>query len=190
MPTPIGVKRIMSVLQNNQTAVHDAILAGRNPVEAIRDLVPRRPDMTVRDALSNTRLTDRNTQVFTALGMVETEPYKILMDAMRTAMKTIGNGENEREVPDWSIRRQAAKDILTLMGKDPKYEMRMNLSPNGNGGITAAISFGDVILQIGMADSEEEKLRLYDDIKRGVARKEITSQIIEGEYNSLPEEKF
>lgn len=112
------------------------------------------------------------------------QPVMYFKDGAQVVRTVTKWREDYEEVPNWPVRIQAARNILTLQGADPKYDVKVNVG-TGPSGTGVNVSFGDVILQIGSVDSYEDKVAEYGRMKQSVQRGEIDA-VIEADFEVPP----
>ncbi len=149
----------------------------KDPVQAAKELVPhKRPDVVARQVFTEPSTVQKNQDIFDQILADKNAPYKTIVDAMQTAMKTerFTTWEYDykieadkaittyREVPDWNTRIAAAKTYLLLTGRDPKYEVKVKIDKNGIN-IEAG---GSMWLSLSRDQSNEELLHAYNELKQ------------------------
>lgn len=155
--------------------MNQEILAGKSPRAAQRLISPNKPSIETALQKSMT-IVERNREMFKRVGMKKEAPYKVLMDIMQNATKTMpitkfnqvtGKDSLVYELfPDYTARLSAARQVGTLMGLDPRAEMKVNIQTNGRGGSVVSVQFGEQYIAIANMTDEAASLAAYNDLQR------------------------
>lgn len=146
------------------------------------------PEKAAKQALTHPSVVQENILCFEQVMKDRLEPYQVLVDIMRNAMKPekvtreyIDSEGNTRfaivyeDRPDWKLRKDAAVEIFTLMGKHPRLEVKMNVMTTGDVGLQC----GNIWLEMARIADPTQQLEAYNAVNRGASPK---VSVIEGEY--------
>lgn len=152
--------------------MNEMILSGASVEKAARVVAPGSNPHSMESALMKHKsIVERNTELFERAGMKEVDPYKVLIDTMQNAWKTMPFTDTSgkvvyKKVPDYAVRQSAAKTIITLKGGDPRAEMKMQITTMGNGQSVTQVLIGNAYIEIANHSNPEEQLAAYNEMQR------------------------